>query len=281
MSERRLLDPLRTLPQHLLPQQLLTALAHRISNSRLLAAPLIGLFCRLYRIDLSEYQVPSAGFACFNDFFTRALRPDARTFPEDDRAIASPCDGTISQIGAVQRGCLLQAKGRDYRLEDLLADDAWARRLDGGRFATIYLAPSNYHRVHMPFSGQLQRELRIPGRLFSVSAATTRSIDRLYARNERMVALFETEYGKAAVVMVAAMLVAGIETPWGGPQATRPGRKVQVRDFEPPRPMRRGEELGRFHWGSTVIVISPPGAPAWRAGLEPGQPVRLGQRLSA
>lgn len=281
VSEASLSDRIRTLPQHLLPQQLLTTGAHRISNSRRLARPLIGGFSKLFDIDLADYRVPAQGFSCFNEFFTRALKDDARTFPEDRHTIACPCDGTISQIGRIEQGHLLQAKGREYQLSELLADSDWARRLDGGRFATIYLAPYDYHRVHMPFQGDLEREIRVPGRLFSVSAATTRTVDRLFARNERMVALFDTEYGPAAVVMVAAMLVAGIETPWSGPAATRPGKQVQGRDFEPSRPMQRGEELGRFHWGSTVVVVTPANAPAWLGSLAPEQRVRLGQPLSA
>ena len=281
VSEASGFDYVRTLPQHLLPQQLLTAAANRISNSPVLARPLIAGFRRLFDIDLAEYQVPAQGFACFDEFFTRALKDDARTFPEDRCTITFPCDGTISQIGRLEHGRLLQAKGRDYGLAELLGDPDWAARIDGGRFATIYLAPYDYHRVHLPFDGELQRELRIPGRLFSVSAMTARTVDRLFARNERMVALLNTEYGPAAVVMVAAMLVAGIETPWSGPEATRPGKQVQSRDFVPPRPMRRGEELGRFHWGSTVIVVTGAEAPAWQEGLAGGQRVRLGQPLSA
>lgn len=280
-AEASLSDRIRTLPQHLLPQQLLTAAANRISNSRRLARPLIAGFRRVFDIDLAEYRVPEQGFACFNEFFTRALKDDARTFPEDRDTIACPCDGTISQIGRIEQGRLLQAKGRHYRLSELLVDEDWARDLDGGRFATIYLAPHDYHRVHMPFDGDLRRELRVPGRLFSVSAATTRTVDRLFARNERMVALFDTEHGPAAVVMVAAMLVAGIETPWSGPDATRPEKRVKARDFDPPRPMQRGGELGRFHWGSTVVLVTSANAPAWHGERAAGQRVRLGQALSA
>lgn len=273
-------DRFRTLPQHLLPQQLLTAGANRISNSTRLARPLIAGFRRVFDIDLAEYQVPEQGFSCFNQFFTRALKDDARTFPEDRATIASPCDGQVSQIGRVEAGRLLQAKGRDYGLDELLADDEWAQRLAGGHFATIYLAPYDYHRVHLPFDGELKRELRVPGKLFSVSATTARTVDRLFARNERMVALFETEHGPAAVVMVAAMLVAGIETPWSGPDATRPGRQLQARDFDPPRPMQRADELGRFHWGSTVVLVTAARAPGWRSSLAADQRVRLGQPLS-
>jgi len=281
VSEASGFDYVRTLPQRLLPQQLLTAAANRASNSSVLARPLIAGFRRLFDINLAEYQVPAQGFACFNEFFTRALKEDARIFPDDRRTIACPCDGRISQLGRVEQGRLLQAKGRDFSLTELLADAAWARRLDGGHFATIYLAPYDYHRVHLPFDGRLRRELRVPGRLFSVSATTARTVDRLFARNERMVTLFDTEHGPAAVVMVAAMLVAGIETPWSGPDATRPGKQLQMRDFDPPRSMRRGEELGRFHWGSTVVLVTSAQAPAWRDALQPDQRVRLGQPLSA
>ncbi|MDT8439023.1 MAG: archaetidylserine decarboxylase [Wenzhouxiangellaceae bacterium] len=273
-------DRIKTLPQFLLPQQALTRLANRISNSKRLARPMIALIRRLFAIELDDYQMPDGGFATFDAFFTRALRPGARRFPDDPAAIACPSDGRISQIGAVTGGSLLQAKGRSFRLHELLADRDWAERLDGGRFVTVYLAPSDYHRVHVPVSGRLLREWRVPGKLFSVSEATTRTVDRLFARNERMVALFETTHGPVAVVMVAAMLVAGIETTWDTNGPTRPGRTVSKRDFDPQPELVRGDELGRFHWGSTVIVVTPPGAPAWRPELSAGAVVRLGQPLT-
>ncbi|MGB0514085.1 MAG: archaetidylserine decarboxylase [Wenzhouxiangellaceae bacterium] len=274
-----LLEKLKVLPQYLLPQKGLTRLANAVSNSRLLARPMIAGFQRVFDVSLDEYRVPGAGFETFDAFFTRALKPDARMFPEDIGVIACPCDGAVSQLGDLNAGRLIQAKGRDYALTDLLGADDWARALDGGRFATIYLAPFDYHRVHMPFAARLVREVRIPGRLFSVSHATTRHVDRLFARNERMVALCETDYGPAAVVMVAAMLVAGIETAWDGIAQTRPGAVPETRDLDELR-LARGDEIGCFHWGSTVIVVTPPGAPAWRESLAPGQRVRLGQPLT-
>lgn len=273
-------DRLRTLPQHLVPQHALTALAYRVSNSALLARPMITAFRRLFDVALDDYQVPTEGFATFDRFFTRRLRPGARRWPEADGVVASPCDGRLSQFGAVRDGNLVQAKGREFRLADLLADGDLARRLAGGRFATIYLAPSDYHRVHMPLNGTLVAETRVPGRLFSVSDATSRSVERLYARNERLVAQFDTEHGPMAVVMVAALLVAGIETAWAPDGPTRPGRQLESRRIEPSVPMQRGDEFGTFHWGSTVIVVLPERAPAWRDDLEPGMPVALGQALS-
>ncbi|MGK7296961.1 MAG: archaetidylserine decarboxylase [Candidatus Wenzhouxiangella sp. M2_3B_020] len=276
--------PLRTRlkvwPQYLLPQRGLTRLATAASNSRWLAPALIGGFRRLYPVRLDECTVPEAGFGRFDDFFTRALKPGARAFPADPDVIVSPCDGTLSQAGAIDSGRIIQAKGRTFTAAELLADAAAAEPFADGRFATIYLAPHDYHRVHMPFPGRLVSDARIPGRLFSVSDATGRVVDRLFARNERLVATFETGFGPAAVVLVAAMLVAGISTVWDDPADRRPRRTVRRRRFDEPRAMKRGDELGRFHWGSTVIVLTPKDAPEWLPTITPGARMRLGQALS-
>lgn len=272
-------DRLRVWPQYLLPQHGLTALAHGISNSRWLARPMISLIRRQFNIALDDYQVPQQGFATFDEFFTRALKPGARPLPDDNHALVCPCDGRISELGQVHADTLVQAKGRAYSLTALLGESELADQLNGGQFMTVYLAPSDYHRAHMPFTGKLVRERRIPGRLFSVSDATVRVVDRLFARNERMVAVFDTEFGPAAVVMVAAMLVAGIETVWN-PDQLRPGKAAKTREFSPGPALDRGDELGRFHWGSTVIVLTPPGAPAWLDSLSAGDRVQMGQALS-
>ncbi|MBY6205251.1 archaetidylserine decarboxylase [Halomonas denitrificans] len=266
--------------QHLLPQHALTALAHRISVSRAgwVRKPLMAGFQRVFDVDLEEAEVPAEGFGSFDDFFTRALKPGVR--PIADADLVSPCDGTLSQSGRIDDGRILQAKGRIFTVRELLTDKDAATPFAGGRFATIYLAPYDYHRVHMPASARLQSEIRVPGRLFSVSDTTSRSIDRLYARNERMVALFDTDFGPMAVVMVAAMLVAGIETVWdaGGPH--RPGRRVSRRDFDAPVALAAGDELGRFHWGSTVVLLTGPDAPDWSDALRPGRRMRLGEALT-
>jgi len=270
---------LTALAQHLLPQHGLTRLAHGLSHSRLLAPAMISIVRRLYAIDLDDYQVPASGFDCFDAFFTRKLKPEARRWPVEQDLIASPCDGRLSQLGGVRDGHILQAKGRSFTCAELLGDAGQAGAFDSGRFITIYLAPDNYHRVHLPMNGTLIAETRIPGKLFSVSDATSRHIERLYARNERMVALFETVHGPMAVVMVAAMLVAGIETAWSPDSPLRPADRAQTKTFGSPA-FRRGDELGTFHWGSTVIVLTAAGAPEWRPTLAPGQAVRLGQALS-
>lgn len=270
----------KTWPQHLLPQHGLTRVANAASNSRWLRRALIGSFSRLYPVRLDECRTPEGGFECFDAFFTRELKPGAREFPQDPKALASPCDGIISQIGAIDGGRIIQAKGRDFNVDELLGGPEWTGHFNAGRFATIYLAPHDYHRVHMPLDGRLVADVRIPGKLFSVSAATSRAIDRLYARNERMAAVFETEYGTVAVVMVAAMLVAGISTSWDPGDHPRPGKAVRKRSFDPPVSLVRGDELGRFHWGSTVIVLTGNDAPAWNPALGPDQRIRLGARLS-
>lgn len=271
---------LKTWPQYLLPQHGLTRVANAASNSRWLARPLISTFSRLYPVRLDECQAPAGGFDRFDAFFTRHLKPGVRTFPDDPDAFASPCDGTISRIGTIERGTIIQAKGRRFSVEALLGIPEWADAFGAGRFATIYLAPHDYHRVHMPIAGSLVGDARIPGRLFSVSQTTSQAVDRLYARNERMTALFETRQGPVAVVMVAAMLVAGIETAWDHADDRRPGRSIRKRAFDPPVNLARGEELGCFHWGSTVIVLTGSDAVPWSEDLGPGQRIRLGAKLS-
>ena len=281
MAERGALSArLKTWPQFLLPQHGLTRLANRASNSRWLARPLIASFSRLYPVRLDECETPATGFDRFDAFFTRQLKPGVRSFPEDRDAIVSPCDGTLSQIGSISSGDMIQAKGRKFSVEALLGVPDWAETFQDGRFATIYLAPHDYHRVHMPITSSLVGEARIPGRLFSVSQATSRTVDRLYARNERMAALFQTAHGPIAVVMVAAMLVAGIETVWDRSGTRRPGKSVRQQFFDPPVKLERGDELGCFHWGSTVIVLTGRDAPAWDERLGPEQRVCLGKALT-
>ncbi|MGY6630626.1 MAG: archaetidylserine decarboxylase [Wenzhouxiangella sp.] len=273
---------LMTWPQYLLPKHALTALAWRLSlaETRWFKNAFIGLFAQLFRVNLDEAQRSAPDdYRCFNDFFTRELKADARPISAGHDSLVSPCDGTVSQLGRINQGQLIQAKGIDYGAAALLGSPEWAKLFLNGRFVTIYLAPSDYHRVHMPVSGRLLGETRIPGDLFSVSAATTLAVPGLFSRNERMAALFETENGPVAVVMVAAMLVSGIETVWGGPLDRRPGSTLETRQHDGPR-LERGAEMGRFHWGSTVIVLTPEHFPDWRESLAPGRRVRLGQAIS-
>lgn len=273
---------LLTWPQYLLPQKRLTDLAWKLSTSRVawFKNLFITTFVHLFgvRLDEAERERPE-DYANFNDFFTRTLRPDTRPLADEQHRLLCPCDGTISQLGRLEGDRLIQAKGFDYSAAALLGSSDWSERFQNGHFITIYLAPSDYHRVHMPIEGRLVAEHRIPGRLFSVSSATTQAVPGLFTRNERMAALFETEHGPVAVVMVAALLVAGIETTWGGPDDRRPGPDLRRVTRDGPT-LGRGQEMGRFHWGSTVIVLTPPTFPTWRESLAGGRRVRLGQGLT-
>lgn len=269
-------------PQYLLPQQLLTRAAWSISKSRRpwICKPLIGGFRRAFPVNLGEAAVPDpAAYGCFNDFFTRALSPNARTPADSRHRLISPCDGTLSQLGRIKAGRLIQAKGMRYSAASLLGSEDWAQRFSDGHFLTIYLAPYDYHRVHAPLSARPVEEFRIPGRLFSVSTRTSRGVPDLFARNERMAVILDSEHGPIALVMVAALLVAGIETVWGGPDDRRPEAALRHRQLDA-EPLIRGQELGRFHWGSTVILLTPADFPAWSDELQSGMVVRLGQALT-
>ena len=273
---------LLTWPQYVLPQKLLTRLAWKLSTSRVgwFKNLFITAFVHLFgvRLDEAERGQPE-DYASFNDFFTRALQPDARPLADAGHPVVCPCDGTLSQLGRLDGERLIQAKGFEYSAATLLGSSEWARPFHDGHFMTIYLAPGDYHRVHMPVAGRLVAEHRIPGRLFSVSTATAQAVPGLFTRNERMAALFETDHGPVAVVMVAALLVAGIETVWGGPEDRRPGPEPRRLTRTGPV-LQRGQEMGRFHWGSTVIILTPSSFPSWREPLASGRRVRLGQALT-
>ncbi|NBB93817.1 MAG: phosphatidylserine decarboxylase [Gammaproteobacteria bacterium] len=269
-------------PQYVLPQKLLTAIAWRLSQTRArwFAQPFIRLFVRLFGVDLGEAERSDpSDYTCFNDFFTRALKPGARALAPPEHRLLCPSDGTISQLGRIRGDTLLQAKGIDYSAAELLCGEDRAAPFVDGRFITVYLSPRDYHRVHSPIAGRVVEEVRVPGQLFSVSANTTLAVERLFARNERLVTILETEHGPVAVVMVAAMLVAGIETVWGAPRDRRPGPQVRTRPLESVE-LVRGGELGRFHWGSTVIVLTPRDFPDWLPDLQPGGRVKMGEPLT-
>ncbi|HHL45629.1 MAG TPA: phosphatidylserine decarboxylase, partial [Gammaproteobacteria bacterium] len=215
----RIIDYSKALPQYLLPHHLLSRAMGRLARCRIPVVKnlLIDGFKRLYDVDLSlAIETDPHGYPDFNSFFTRALRPDARPLASTEGAVASPVDGRISQAGTMHNGSLLQAKGKEYSLAQLLGSSQRASGFYGGNYATIYLSPRDYHRIHMPLAGRLIEMVHIPGRLFSVSPATTRVVPDLFARNERVVCLFETDVGPMAMVLVGAIFVASIETVWAG-----------------------------------------------------------------
>lgn len=267
--------------QYLLPQ-------HGVSRSVLWATrvrspwfknALIRGFLKLFPVEMGEAaQSDPYGYATFNEFFTRALRSDVRPIAPGAHDIACPVDGRVSECGAIEGESLLQAKGRRYTLAELLAGQPWAARFAGGSFATIYLAPFNYHRIHMPVEGRLLDTVYVPGRLFSVNDATAQRVPRLFARNERVLTLFDGGFGAFAVILVGALNVGSIGTVWAG-DVTPAARRIITRIPSPDMDLAKGTELGRFNMGSTVILLFEAGRAAWHPALRAGSVVRLGQSL--
>lgn len=278
------IDKLLTWPQYLLPHHTLSVLMHRVTQSRKpwLKKCLIAAVIRHYQVNMSEAAEPDpAQYDSFNAFFTRALKTGVRPLSGGDETLISPVDGAISQLGNIAGEKLFQAKGHNYSLTRLLGDDNQSRVFENGQFATIYLAPRDYHRIHMPLAGTLKQTRYLPGKLFSVNPRTARSVPGLFARNERLVCLFETQYGPMAVILVGAIFVGSMQTVWGG-QVTPPYRaesRTQRYDDNAVK-LARGEELGRFNMGSTVIVLLPPAAPGLQTSWQPGDKIKLGQALS-
>jgi len=271
--------------QYLIPQHFLSRLTGRLADCRIgwIKNQLIKAFIKRFNVDMSEaLQEDPTAFSSFNDFFTRELKPDAREILADPTQLVSPADGAISELGELQHGQLMQAKGINYSLTRLLGGDLEkAQPFMGGSFATIYLSPRDYHRVHMPLQGRLLETIYVPGKLFSVNQATADNVPGLFARNERLVCFFETPVGPMALILVGAMIVAGIETVWDG-QVAPLARKVTLRNFSEPQPivLEKGQEMGRFKLGSTAILVFGPDAVEWREDLQNGTPVRLGEALA-
>ncbi|MBO1531323.1 phosphatidylserine decarboxylase [Psychrobacter sp. F1192] len=265
--------------QQFVPQQKISKAAGRLAASRhpMVKRAFIRSFAKAYDISLDDYERQSLNaYESFNDFFTRELKDDARTIDTRTDGIVSPADGMISQLGQIKKHKLLQAKGKHYDIGQLLADNKDGDYFADGSFATVYLAPSNYHRVHMPFAGTLTTTRYVPGTLFSVNNTTAANVPDLFARNERLVCLFDTEYGKAAVVLVGAMIVAGIETVATG----KITRTDDIQEANHNMKLEKGDELGRFYLGSTAIVVLPKDAGmAWQDTMAHGTTVQMGQLL--
>jgi phosphatidylserine decarboxylase len=270
---------------YVLPHRAVSSLARRLAYSGhpRLSRWLIDHVTHRFGVDLSEAEHSDpAAYPTFNAFFTRALKAGVRVPDPDPRAVLMPADGRISQCGPIDGdGRLVQAKGRTFTTAELLADVDAAGVFDGGLFATVYLSPKDYHRVHMPWTGTLRETVHVPGRLFSVGPAAVRLVPRLFARNERLVCHFDTDFGPMAVVLVGAMLVSGVETVWSGIEIPRYGDAVTVKDYRGADiRLERFAEMARFNYGSTVIVLLPRGVAKLAAPLSPESPVRLGECLA-
>jgi len=273
--------------QHVMPQHLLTSVVHRATRSRspTVKNALIGSFMRGFKPEMSDAVQPDPlAYASFNEFFTRALKPDARPFTRDPGTLISPVDGTIAQIGRIEGNQIVQAKGRHYSLEALLARPSdWTAQFRGGSFATLYLAPYNYHRIHMPLDGTLRAAWYVPGDLFSVNATTAAAVNRLFARNERVVCLFEDGPLTYALVLVGALFVGSMTTIWHGditPRRPRRPLQLPVEGVKAALLARQGEEMGRFNMGSTVVLVLPPGTTNWLPERKSMDTIRMGQPLA-
>ncbi len=276
IGERLFVGLQYVLPQHALSRLVLAATRVRIPWFKNL---LTRGFLRLFSLDMSEAMEPDPyRYGSFNEFFTRALRADARPIDPDPESIASPVDGIVSECGTIDNDRLLQAKGRQYTLDELLARQPWARSFEGGSCATLYLAPFNYHRIHMAVQGTLRDTVYVPGRLFSVNSATARQVPRLFARNERVLTLFDTEFGHFALVMVGALNVGSMATVWAG-DITPAAQRIVMRIPCPAVTLDKGAELGRFNMGSTVILLLEPKRARWHPLLRAGSVVQLGQAI--
>lgn len=270
--------------QYLLPRHWLTAVVYRISHIRVPAIKdvLIRGFARLYDVELEEVrQKAPEAFESFNDFFTRELHADARPIEREPDAIVSPVDGTVSLASTLNEHSILQAKGLHYSLDELFAIDLdEARAYANGSFATLYLAPNNYHRVHMPIAGELIAAHYVPGDLFSVNAVTVARVPGLFRRNERLNLHFDTPGGPAALIFVGALNVGSISTPWTGEIRPRKRGVVESLNLDAaPRSLDKGDLLGWFNMGSTVILLLPAGTAEWSKTLIPASRVRMGERI--
>lgn len=282
-----LVDFLKAWPTYFLPQHALSRVMHVLTRSEIYwwKSHFTRWFVKQFKVDMSQAQEPDLeAYASFNAFFTRALRPDARPVSGDPTNIICPVDGAISQLGDIQKGRIFQAKGRDYSVLELLGGDVRSAELfEDGKFATLYLSPKDYHRIHIPIDGKLSAMSHVPGRLFSVSPATTRAVPRLFSRNERVTAYFETDAGPMAVVMVGAIFVASIETIWAGEVTPPAGKEIRHWKYNTKVPtfhFSKGDEIGRFNMGSTVILLFGKDRVNWMDNIRAGEQVQMGQTLA-
>ncbi|MDH5377019.1 MAG: archaetidylserine decarboxylase [Gammaproteobacteria bacterium] len=280
-----LTDKIITLPQYFLPHHPLSRIMHKLTRSKVKwwKQLFIDQIVKSYGVDMSlAVRESTKDYDSFNEFFTRTLKPEARPVITDKNKLACPVDGAISQLGKIEDGDIFQAKGRSFTVQQLLAcDEEICKRFEHGTFATIYLSPKDYHRIHIPVDGELEKMVHVPGRLFSVNPRTTRTVNGLFARNERVVTLFDTPVGSMALVMVGAIFVASIETVWAGEVTPPAGSQVRSWDYKNEKiSLKKGDELGRFNMGSTVILLFEKDRIKWSPELSANSPVIMGQYLA-
>ncbi|QTN43603.1 archaetidylserine decarboxylase [Marinobacter salsuginis] len=280
-------DKLFVLSQYITPQLGVSNLAGRLADSDsspALKNRVIKWFIGRYGVDMSEAaETDPEAYPTFNAFFTRALKPGIRPLADGEKTLVSPVDGAISQLGQVTGDRVFQAKGQSFSLSELLGgEEATTAPFTSGEFSTIYLSPKDYHRIHMPMAGTLRQMIHVPGKLFSVNPVTAENVPNLFARNERVVCIFDTDSGPMAMVLVGAMIVGSVETRWAG--VVVPGsRQVTSTRYEGEQAIsfEKGEEMGRFRLGSTVIMVMPKGAVTWNNDQVAGKTVRMGEAFGA
>ena len=279
-------DKVMTLPQYLIPQHSLSVCMHHVTRSEIVwfKNAFIHFIIAKYKVNINEAaQTDLTSYKSFNAFFTRTLRDNARPIDQNQATVVSPVDGAISQLGLIEQGQIVQAKGRQYSVVELLGgDESLAQQFDGGQFSTIYLSPKDYHRIHMPLSGQLTKMRYIPGKLFSVSPRTARTVPALFARNERVVTVFETAQGPIVMVLVGAIFVGSMETVWQGMITPSYGKKIQEWNYTGDQAisLEKGEEMGRFNMGSTVVLLLPKVMAKFNRELTTETIVKMGQALT-
>ncbi len=277
------LDKLRVLPQYFIPQHFITSLVYRITRCETpwFKNILIKLFISVFDVDMSLANNPDPeSYSSFNTFFTRELSPEARPISLDEKTILSPVDGAVSQVGNIQNDTIIQAKGKSYTLKDLLVEDKLVTMFTGGTFATLYLSPKDYHRIHMPVSGQLKRMIYVPGKLFAVNSHTVRVVDSVFARNERVINIFNTDTGPMAMVMVGALNVGSMETVWAGEITPAKDRVINDTQYsEGDVQLQQGQEMGRFNMGSTVILLFPKDVMQWSDEMMAEKTIIVGEGI--
>lgn len=280
-----MLDYLKSWPLYLLPHHFLSSLIYKLTRVRVpfIKNNLIRLYSRVLDLNLNEAKQSSPeSYSNFNDFFTRKLKPEARPIHINPDHILSPVDGAISQIGLLHNNHLIQAKNHNYMLGDLLGwDPEYTPKFSNGSFTTIYLSPKDYHRIHMPAKGTLKRMTHIPGRLFSVAPHTVNTIPNVFARNERVINYFETEFGPMAVILVGAIFVGSMSTQWAGEITPSHEKAINSIDYDNPSlTFEQGEEIAQFNMGSTVILLFPERSILWLNDKKPDQKLLLGQLIA-
>jgi len=271
--------------QMLLPHHFLSSIMYKITRLEIkwFKNFFITKFIGMYGVDMSQAQNENVqNFKCFNEFFTRPLKPEARPIAEGEKTILSPVDGTVSEIGRIKNGQIFQAKGKNYSLETLVGGSPErAQFYEDGYFATLYLSPRDYHRIHMPISGRIREMVHVPGRLFSVSPSTARSVNSLFARNERVVAGFSTDAGPMAMILVGAIFVSSMETVWAGTITPPNGKNLRQWSYDTQDPinLERADEMGRFNMGSTVILLFSKDSIQWEENLKCGTKIQFGEKI--